>query len=271
MTVDINVITENLAELLTNTVNMTSVYYDIFLNPEPMDVELKQFNKDNELVTVIIPNRAKDRSIALTGIGSPEGSVSAVVGTAYVDTASSAIYFKAHGTGPNGWSVVLTQEGAQAYIRKYLSDNDFLNKSDLELYLTNNDYIDRVKLNTALETFTPVEHITEAPSEGIIPLKDNSKYYLTPTGDLTFILPTVTDLSKRHNILVQLDLTEPVNIDLGTTTYFDRIAPSFTTVGTYDIMYEYNNAAGVWVAGATGKTGGGGGGGANVIFRKWGV
>ena len=58
---DINVVAENLAELLTNSVNMTQVYYDLFFNPEPMDITLYQYDGDNRLVAVVIPNRAKDK------------------------------------------------------------------------------------------------------------------------------------------------------------------------------------------------------------------
>ena len=82
---DINVVAENLAELLTNSVNMTQVYYDLFFNPEPMDITLYQYDDDNRLVEVVIPNRAKDKirleeiaaeiatKISSTEKGQPEG------------------------------------------------------------------------------------------------------------------------------------------------------------------------------------------------------
>jgi hypothetical protein len=110
---NMNVIIENLTELLTNTVNMTSVFYDIFLNPEPMDVELQQYNNENRLVTVTIPNRAKDSQIAYNGEGSPEGKLGAPLGAVYVDTTSSRVYVKAEGTyspeigwPKTGWVIV---------------------------------------------------------------------------------------------------------------------------------------------------------------------
>ena len=55
MSTDLNVISENLTELLQNSINMTSVFYDIFLNPEPMDVELKQYDAEHTLVTISLP------------------------------------------------------------------------------------------------------------------------------------------------------------------------------------------------------------------------
>ena len=137
--IDTSVIIENLRELLQNTVNMTSLFYDIFLNPTPMDVELQQYNSDGELVTVTIPNRAKDRSIALSGTGSPEGVVTANVGTSYVDVTNEVVYFKAIGSGNTGWIVVLTQNGVEQYVRAYLTNNNFMTEDDVNRYLIDNN------------------------------------------------------------------------------------------------------------------------------------
>ena len=110
---DTDVVVENLVELLTNTVNMTSVFYDLFLNPTPMDVELEQYDDNNDLITVTIPNRAKDRKIALEGEGSPEGVVVAVSGTAYVDTVTTDVYFKvSDDNGSSGWVLIFNQRRA---------------------------------------------------------------------------------------------------------------------------------------------------------------
>ena len=61
MAIDINTVIENLNELLTNSVNLTDKYYDLFINPEPMMIDLELYNEDNQLVVVTVPNRAKDR------------------------------------------------------------------------------------------------------------------------------------------------------------------------------------------------------------------
>ena len=60
MTLDINTVIQNLNELLTNSVNFTDKFYDIFFNQTPMDVTIDLYNENNELVPVTIPNRAKD-------------------------------------------------------------------------------------------------------------------------------------------------------------------------------------------------------------------
>ena len=119
---DLDIISENLAELLTNTVDMATVFYDIFLNPNPMMIHLKAFDDNNELIDVEIPNRAMDRITPYIGEGSPEGKVAAPVGSAYVDTMSSTVYYKVSGDAddPYGWNAVISQSLMETFIRTYL-------------------------------------------------------------------------------------------------------------------------------------------------------
>ena len=247
--IDTSVIIENLTELLQNTVNMTSVFYDIFLNPTPMDVELQQYNSDGELVTVTIPNRAKDRSIALSGTGSPEGVITANVGTSYVDVANEVVYFKAVGNGNTGWIVVLTQNGVEQYVRAYLTNNNFMTEDDVNRYLIDNNYVTTTSLASTLNAYKPTIPMSTMTASGTINLDDNSGYAITATGNITFQLPTVTDLTILHKIFVQLYMSTVRTINLGTSNYFDKIAPDLSVSGMYNIMYEYDNARGVWVVG----------------------
>lgn len=107
--IDINVVAKNLAELLTNTTNIVSEFYNIFFNPSPMIVTLEMYNSDDELITVEIPNRAMDRNIALQGTEDPEGVVEAISGTIYINTLSQKVFIKVSGSGSIGWQEVLTQ------------------------------------------------------------------------------------------------------------------------------------------------------------------
>lgn len=149
---DINVIAENLAELLTNTVNMTSIYYDIFLNPTPMDVELEMYNDENELITVTIPNRAKDKQVAYSGSGSPEGRVIAPVGSAYVDTTNSTVYYKMSGNDEYGWDAVLSQTIMELYIRTYLESRGYITLNGVNQYLTDYGYIQSTDIASVSDT-----------------------------------------------------------------------------------------------------------------------
>ena len=254
--VDTEVIIENLTELLTNTVNMTSVYYDIFLNPEEMDVKLTQYDSDGNLITVTIPNRAKDRKLALSGSGSPEGSVTANAGACYVDTSNEAVYFKASGSGNTGWVIASNEAAVSTYIQSYLADNDFLTEDALATYLADptHTYVTTTALTTVLNSFKPVTPVSVLTGvSGTKKLDDNSIYSMTVTGNTTFQLPDVGDTTKFHKILVQLTMASDYTIIVGTTYYFNKTAPSISTAGSYDIKYEYDNTTGHWYCGATPK------------------
>ena len=103
--------------LFTNLNNQNRAYYDIFLNPEPMDVPLEMYNEKGEVTTVLIPNRAKDNMVASSGNGNPNGRKVAPVGSLYIDSESGSLYYKAQGIDANGWVLVWTSnnfvEGSQ--------------------------------------------------------------------------------------------------------------------------------------------------------------
>ena len=94
------------------------------------------------------------------------------------------------------------------------------------------------------------ENVTTLATSGTIELADNSINRITPTDAVTFNLPTITDNTVFHQILVQMNLTASYTIDLGASTYFSEEAPAFET-GYYDIIYEHNGSS--WVVGAIKK------------------
>ena len=61
--------------LFTNLNNQNEQYYDMFLNPVPMDLDLERYDENGELVTVVHPNVAKMRISTYTGTGSPNGKL----------------------------------------------------------------------------------------------------------------------------------------------------------------------------------------------------
>ena len=114
-----------------------------------------------------------------------------------------------------------------------------------------NSSVDKV-VNIEVPNFSENSIISLANS-GTINLTDNSINTITPVADVTFNLPDVTDLTKFHEILVQIKLDLVVNIDEGTTYYFNRTKPDFTSIGTYNLIYEYDNLANHWVCGSIEK------------------
>lgn len=99
-------------------------------------------------------------------------------------------------------------------------------------------------LNTKQLINLPVKTLA---TSGTIALSDNSINRITPTSTVTFSLPSVTNHTYFHQILVQMTLSATRTINLGTSVYFGGEAPEFET-GKYNIIYEHNGSA--WVVGA---------------------
>ena len=97
------------------------------------------------------------------------------------------------------------------------------------------------------------QSMTSLSASGTIALSDNTINKISATGSVTFTLPSVTDLTKFHQIFVQLSMASAQTIDLGTTYYFNSTAPDLSQAGTYNIYWEYDNTASHWVAGCLGK------------------
>ena len=79
-----------------------------------------------------------------------------------------------------------------------------------------------------------VQTINTLATSGTIILTDNSINKITPTGNITFTLPIISDNSVFHQILIQVNLTSVVTFDYGlgvTPHYFNKKAPDLTTTG----------------------------------------
>ena len=107
-------VSKNLAELLTNSVNMVDKYYEIFFDQNPHYVKLEQYDKNGILHTTLVPNRAMDKSVALSGTEDPEGVVDALIGTLYVNSATRELFMKKTTKGNIGW-VNITPQPIEIY------------------------------------------------------------------------------------------------------------------------------------------------------------
>lgn len=90
--------------LFTNLNNQNEQYYDMFLNPVPMDLNLERYDENGELVTVVHPNVAKMKMTAYSGEGNPNGKVVANAGSLYIDLLEPhELFYKASGSNSQGW------------------------------------------------------------------------------------------------------------------------------------------------------------------------
>lgn len=106
-----------LSQLATNYSNLFVDYYNLFYNPTPMDVTVELYDKDGNLETITIPNRAKDRTYILNGEGEPEGVVEAEKGSVYQDLSNGIVYVKQFTTSDStGWSELMTIGSLSEYL-----------------------------------------------------------------------------------------------------------------------------------------------------------
>ena len=96
-------VSKDLSELLSNSVNMADKFFEIFFDPNPHLVTLELYDREGTRTTYQIPNRAMDKSVALSGNGSPEGVIEAEVGTLYIDEDKRELYIKRTKDSSMGW------------------------------------------------------------------------------------------------------------------------------------------------------------------------
>lgn len=89
-------------------------------------------------------------------------------------------------------------------------------------------------------------------TSGTITLSDNSINTITPSAAVTFSLPS-GDATTFHQILVQVNMSTVYTITLGTSNYFNKKAPDMSSVGKYNLLYEYDSALSDWVVGCISK------------------
>ena len=90
-------------------------------------------------------------------------------------------------------------------------------------------------------------------TSGTVTLSDNSIYTLTASGAITFSLPSISDTTKFHQIMVQFKMNSVYTLNVGTSHYFYKETPDLSTAGSYNLVWEYDNVNGYWTFGAIPK------------------
>lgn len=105
--------TTMLTTLLVNAEAIVSTYFDMFFNPNPIDVTLNQYDSDGVIKTYTVPNMAKYKLIFTRGYVNPEGNVESKAGGIYLDIITMTPYVKTSedsstSGGALGWTQLLT-------------------------------------------------------------------------------------------------------------------------------------------------------------------
>lgn len=102
------------------------------------------------------------------------------------------------------------------------------------------------EMNTHISTTLSVyeDVITPSSTSGNIILENNKIYRFTPTGDITFQLPTIDDddTNKFNQILVQLNMDTLYNVTFSAYGGFNNVTPQIITLGKYNVIYEHDGA-----------------------------
>lgn len=212
---------------------------------------------DQALSTLSIPEVDQTYSASSTSAQSGTAVASAVSGILPDQTGNEGKFLTTDGTIVS-WETVQGGGSAQIQSDWLQSDNtkkDFIKNKPTAL----SSFIDDLG-SSPTHTHNQYELISKPintlTSSGTIALEDNTERSITPTGNVTFILPTVTDNTVTHKIVIQLNLSTVYTIDLGlgaTPHYFHKTAPDLSNIGVYDLIYIYDKANQYWVAGAIEK------------------
>lgn len=80
-------------------------------------------------------------------------------------------------------------------------------------------------------------------TSGAVSLLDGGEYFLTPTGNVTITLPTITADQYSHTISLIVAGSQYI-VDLGTT--YSMLGPAIDTEQTYSVLFLYNKIDGHW-------------------------
>lgn len=117
-TIELADVVESISRLQLNYTSLADQFYNIFFNPEPMNVTIVFKDENGEELEVTIPNRAKDQKFIMNGEGSPiVNNVSAAIGTIYQDTVNGELYIK-YNEGSADWTCIVTANAMKSILRQ---------------------------------------------------------------------------------------------------------------------------------------------------------
>ena len=168
-----------LSILFTNLNNQSEQYYDMFWNPEPMDLYLEKYDENGKLEVVPHPNVAKMRLFVDSGPGDPNGVKEATIGALYINTLTTDLYYKATGTDAYGWQKIWSSANL-VVARDYLAPNgDGSQLQNLNANSINQGTLPVKYGGTGVNSITGIiKGNGDAPFEAAIPEVD----YMTPTS-----------------------------------------------------------------------------------------
>ena len=185
-----------LTQLSTNYTNIFTDYYNVFYNPEPMDITLQFYDQDGNLEEITIPNRAKDRAYILNGNGDPNGNISGNRGSIYQDLANGEVYINIDGS-INGWTKLFSEAAlSKIFIQGSGSPEDVVSAEKGVLYI---DVQNAALYIKSTETGDTGWVLVSASTSVLAKVSlDN----LNEEGEAHFANPSLSNLDSTGNALI---------------------------------------------------------------------
>ena len=187
-----------LSQLSTNYTNIFADYYNLFYNPEPMDVTIQIYDDAGNLNTITIPNRAKDKTYILNGNGDPNNSVSAPKGSVYQDLTNGIVYIKQFAnTDSTGWSELMTLESFEDFIIQGAGSPEGIIAATKGVL-----YVDKTNATLYLKSTATGNTGWTLISADTSNLVNKDLSNLSVTGDAHFANPSLSNLSAAGTNLL---------------------------------------------------------------------
>ena len=228
--------------LFTNLNNLDRTYYDMFINPEPMDITLERYDEAGVLQEVVLPNRAKDRNNILIGYGNPNGKQIANEGALYLDTKDSHFYFKQSNTNGTAFGWTLFWD-----ISNLVKGVDFLapngNGSQLTNLNANNVGSGVLKVNRGGTGVSNITGIVKGNGTSAFSSAVSDKDYLTPDSLVGTIVyyPYYPDEDTEGAYGEHLNSSVAMKIKEGWLTCFGWTISKTTYARLYSVLGDRYN------------------------------
>ena len=144
-----------------------------------------------------------------------------------------------------------TNESLKSYATINYVDGALMTKANVSDVYTKDDVYTKEELPSIIMNKLTEQTVITSISEtsGTISLEPNKIYSMTINGKTTFTLPTVTDMSKFHQIKLMIKVDATTTINWGTTYFFNKETPDIDSGNSYDVYYDYDNLLRKWVCG----------------------
>ena len=247
----ISEIIDVLGKLQHNYTSLAQYWYDIFYNPEPMQVSIDYYDENNEKVVVTIDNLAQIRKDlgGLSGEGAPSNDMVASYGSLYHDTKNGELYKYTRDTSSSldsgYWDKLVSSEVLDSIV---IAGNDplennvtskdgvlYLSKDTHRVYIGKNDTWIRIDASPSLanqQTFKVTSGDASIVTRGLmLETACEGKNFVSVYVDGVLLNPDKYNINSNG---FKLQFVEPLISPEITRDSIEVIVKYFTSLSLYE-------------------------------------